>query len=109
MIHRISLAALRVIARSVPRVDRATWLREWEAELGSRRARLAARNALTRHQELDMFRRILRSFHDAAWLRRQFTRDADLVHDMRYGARLLRRNPGFATGGVHRQLANGSD
>ena len=43
-----------------------------------------------------MFRRVLGSFHDAAWLRRQFTRDADIVHDMRYGARLLRRNPGFA-------------
>ena len=43
-----------------------------------------------------MFRRVLGSFHDAAWLRRQFTRDADLVHDMRYGARLLRKNPGFA-------------
>ncbi len=43
-----------------------------------------------------MLRRVLGSFHDAAWLRRQFTRDADLVHDIRYGARLLRRNPGFA-------------
>ena len=43
-----------------------------------------------------MFRRVLGSFHDAAWLRRQFTRDADLVQDVRYGARLLRRNPGFA-------------
>jgi putative ABC transport system permease protein len=96
MIHRLSLAALRVIARLVPRVDRATWLREWEAELRSRRTRLAARNALTRHQEFEMFRRVLGSFHDAAWLRRQFTRDADLVHDMRYGARLLRCNPGFA-------------
>ena len=96
VIHRLSLAALRLIARLVPRVDRATWLREWEAELRSRRTRLAARNALTRQQEFDMFRRVLGSFHDAAWLRRQFTRDADLVHDMRYGARLLRRNPGFA-------------
>jgi putative ABC transport system permease protein len=74
----------------------ATWLREWEAELHSRRTRLAARNALTRQLEFDMFRRVLGSFHDAAWLRRQFTRDADLVQDMRYGARLLRRNPGFA-------------
>jgi putative ABC transport system permease protein len=43
-----------------------------------------------------MFRRVLGSFRDAAWLRRQFTRDADLVHDVRYGARLLRRNPAFA-------------
>jgi putative ABC transport system permease protein len=96
MIYRLSLAALRLIARLVPPLERATWLREWEAELRSRRTRLAARNALTRQQEFDMFRRVLGSFHDAAWLRRQFTRDADLVHDMRYGARLLRRNPGFA-------------
>lgn len=43
-----------------------------------------------------MFRRVLGSVHDAAWLRRQFTRDADLVHDLRFGARLLRRHPGFA-------------
>jgi putative ABC transport system permease protein len=97
MIHRLSLAALRLIARLVPWADRATWLREWEAELHSRRTRLAARNALTRRQEFDMFRRVLGSFHDAAWLRRQFTRDADLVQDMRYGARLLRHHPGFAT------------
>ena len=40
-----------------------------------------------------MFRRTPGSLHDAARLRRQFTRDADLVHDMRYGGRLLRRNP----------------
>lgn len=96
MMFRLSLAALRLIARLVPPLERSTWLREWESELNSRRLRLRARNRLTRQQELDMFRRVLGSFHDAAWLRRQFTRDADLVHDMRYGARLLRRNPGFA-------------
>lgn len=96
MINRLSLAALRLIARLVPKLERAAWLREWNAELNNRRARLEARNALTRQQELDMFRRVLGSIHDAAWLRRQFTRDADIVHDMRYGARLLRRNPGFA-------------
>ena len=41
-------------------------------------------------------RDVLGSFHDAAWLRRQFTGDSDVVHDLRYGLRLLRRNPGFA-------------
>jgi putative ABC transport system permease protein len=93
---RLSLALLRVFARLVPRRQRAEWLQEWESELDARRTRLAARDALTRGQELEMFRRVLGSFRDAAWLRRQFTRDADLVHDLRYGTRLLRRNPGFA-------------
>jgi putative ABC transport system permease protein len=96
MILRLSLAALRLIARLVPARDRGSWRREWEAELLNRRTRLASRERLTRQHEVDMLRRVLGSFHDAAWLRRQFTRDADLVHDMRYGARLLRRNPGFA-------------
>jgi putative ABC transport system permease protein len=95
MIFRLSLALLRAFARLVPRRQRAEWLQEWESELYARRARLASRHALTRQQEVDMFRRVLGSFRDAAWLRRQFTRDADLVHDMRYGARLLRRSPGF--------------
>jgi MacB-like periplasmic core domain len=96
MMLRLSRFALRVIAHVVPPLERSPWLREWEAELDTRRLNLARRNALTPRQEFDMFRRVLGSFHDATWLRRQFTRDADLVHDMRYGARLLRRNPGFA-------------
>jgi hypothetical protein len=46
-------------------------------------------------QEIDVFRRALGSFHDAAWLRRQVTLDADVVHDFKHGVRLLRRNPAF--------------
>jgi putative ABC transport system permease protein len=34
--------------------------------------------------------------HDAAWLRRQFTRDSELIQDLRHGVRLLGRSPGFA-------------
>jgi putative ABC transport system permease protein len=96
LILRLSLAVLRAVARLVPRAQRAAWLQEWQSEVEARRSGLAARDALTRAQEVDMFRRVLGSFRDAAWLRRQFTRDADLVHDLRYGTRLLRRNPGFA-------------
>lgn len=95
MMHRLSLAALRLFAQLVPRAERASWLREWEAELHARRTRLATRNVLTRREELDMLQRVLGSARDAAWLRRQFTRDADLVHDLRYATRLLWRNPGF--------------
>jgi len=95
MMHRLSLALLRLFATLVPLRDRGEWLAEWESELQARRARLASRQRLTPEQELDMFRRVLGSFHDAAWLRRQFTLDADVVHDFKHGARLLRRSPGF--------------
>jgi putative ABC transport system permease protein len=95
MMFRLTLAILRLFSRIVPLQDRDAWLQEWESEFQSRRSRLAAHQPLTRYQEVDMFRRALGSFHDAAWLRRQFTLDADLVHDVRYGARLLRRTPGF--------------
>jgi putative ABC transport system permease protein len=95
MIFRLSLAVLRLCARVVPRRDRDEWLAEWESELRARRARLLQRQRLTPQQEFDMFRRVLGSFHDAAWLRRQFTLDADIVHDVKYGARVLRRSPGF--------------
>jgi putative ABC transport system permease protein len=96
MIFRLSLALLRLFARVVPERDRDEWLAEWESELHARRARLTMRHRLTREQELDMFRRVLGSLYDATWLRRQFTLDADLVHDVKHGARLLARSPGFA-------------
>ena len=95
MIFRLSLALLRLFARVVPARDRDEWLAEWESELHARRARLTGRHRLTQEQELDMFRRVLGSFRDAAWLRRQFTLDADFVHDLKHGARLLARSPGF--------------
>jgi putative ABC transport system permease protein len=95
MMFRLTLALLRLFARIVPSPQRDAWIQEWESEVRSRRARLRARDALTKRQEVDMFRRVLGSFRDAAWLRRQFTLDADLMHDLRYGARLLRRTPGF--------------
>lgn len=95
MIVRLSLALLRLFARVVPARDREQWLAEWESELHARRARLMVRHRLTREQEPDMFRRVLGSLRDAAWLRRQFTLDADVVHDVKHGARLLLRTPGF--------------
>lgn len=94
---RLSLALLRLISHVVPSRERDAWLQEWEAEVQGRWAWLAARNELNRRQQMEMLRRTIGSVHDAAWLRRQFTRDAELVHDVRHGLRLLRRSPGFAT------------
>jgi predicted permease len=45
---------------------------------------------------MDLVRRALGSLPDAAWMRRQFTLDADAVHDAWHGVRVLRSAPGFA-------------
>ena len=96
VIYRLCLAILRLVSPLVPARDRDAWLQEWEAELRERWLLLAGRDELNRRQQMNLLRRILGSFHDAAWLRRQFTRDAEVIHDVRHGLRLLRRSPGFA-------------
>ena len=49
---------------------------------------------------MDLFRRALGALPDAAWLRRQFTLDADVVHDVRHGARMLAKSPSFTLSAV---------
>ncbi len=49
---------------------------------------------------MDLFRRALGALPDAAWLRRQFTEDADVVHDVKHGARMLLKSPSFALSAV---------
>ena len=45
---------------------------------------------------MDLVGRALGALPDAAWLRRQFTADAEVVHDVRHGIRMLRNAPAFA-------------
>jgi len=96
---RWSLRLLRAISALVPAAARADWLREWEAELLHRSQRLAAQHSHWRH-DMDLFRRALGALPDAAWLRRQFTADAEIVQDIRYGARALRQTPSFAMSAI---------
>ena len=49
---------------------------------------------------MDLFRRALGALPDAAWLRRQFTADADLLHDVQHGFRMMARSPSLALSAV---------
>jgi predicted permease len=49
---------------------------------------------------MDLLRRAFHALPDAAWVRRQLTADADIVHDARHGARMLRKSPAFAASAV---------
>lgn len=49
---------------------------------------------------MDLVRRSFGALPDAAWLRRQFTVDADVVHDLRHGLRMLWKSPAFALSSV---------
>jgi putative ABC transport system permease protein len=82
---RAALTIVRLASRIVPRRARSDWRREWESELhhGSHRP------------PGDLLRRSLGTLPDAAWIRRQFTADADVVHDVRHATRLLASSPGF--------------
>jgi putative ABC transport system permease protein len=91
----LALAAVRLVARIVPRRDRDAWRREWEHELLN--GHLASRRepGSPLRSQIRLLRRSLGSVADAAWLRRQLTRDADMIHDIRHTLRLLAARPAF--------------
>jgi predicted permease len=90
---RLSLALLRSIRSLVPAGIREDWLREWEAEIRHRWSTLN-RGGQTRWQDqADVVRRSTGAISDAAWLRQQFTADHDIMRDVQYALRMLRRRP----------------
>jgi predicted permease len=105
----LALAAVRVVSRLVPRRDREDWRREWEGEIRHEHRALERHDALTWSTQMTIFRRSLGSFSDAAWLRRQFTRDAEWRHDLRHSARLFATRPAvFATAVIVLAIAIGA-
>jgi len=92
---RLALRIVRAVAVLVPAAARADWRREWEAELLYRAAQLEPAPHLTWRTNMDLISRSLGSVPDAAWIRRQFTLDADAVHDVAHGVRMLLKTPGF--------------
>jgi putative ABC transport system permease protein len=94
------LLVVRLFSALVPAAARRDWREEWEAEVRHRWITLEQRRHLDWRTRMDLFRRSLGALPDAAWLRRQFTADADLVHDARHGLRVLRKSPAFALSAI---------
>jgi putative ABC transport system permease protein len=78
----------------VPRRLRADWRQEWEAELRHRELLLADWDKLNRRTKLDLLRRSLGAFWDALVLQPQRLEE-EMFQDLRYGARMLLKTPGF--------------
>jgi putative ABC transport system permease protein len=91
----LALQIVRAVAILVPAANRADWRREWEAELLYHLAQLRRRPNRTWRTDMNLVSRALGSLPDAAWLRRQFTFDADAAHDAVHAARLLWKTPAF--------------
>ena len=96
----LTLALVRLFSAVVPRVSRADWRAEWEAEVRYRWTSLNAGQHPDWRTRMDLVRRALGALPDAAWIRRQFTADADLVHDLKHGIRMLAKAPSFTLSAV---------
>jgi putative ABC transport system permease protein len=88
------LWVIKFIGVLVPQRLRADWRREWEAELLCREALLAEWENLNWRTKLDLLRRSLGAFWDALLLQPRRLED-EMFQDLRFGARLLAKRPGF--------------
>src|SRR5262245_3710939 len=91
---RFWLWLIALIGVIVPRRLRVDWRQEWEAELRCREAMLAEWDRLDWDAKLDLLRRSLGAFWDALTLQPRRLED-EMFQDLRYGARMLLKNPGF--------------
>src|SRR6266540_2624549 len=91
---RLHVWLIRFIGVIVPRRFRARFRQEWEAELEYREALLARWDRLDWRNKLELLWRSLGAFLDALWLQRQRLEE-DMFQDLRFGFRMLLKNPGF--------------
>jgi putative ABC transport system permease protein len=87
---------IRFIGVIVPRRFRDRFRQEWKAELEYREEMLARWDRLDWRNKFELLWRSLGAFWDALWLQRQRWED-DMMQDLRFGFRMLVKNPGFTT------------
>jgi len=92
---RFWLWLIRLIGVIVPRRLRADWRQEWEAELRHREALLAEWDHLDWRNKLNLLWRSTSAFWDALWMQSYRWEDA-MIQDLRFGMRMLLKNPGFS-------------
>jgi putative ABC transport system permease protein len=91
---RFWLWLIRFIGLIVPQRLRADWRQEWEAELRYREELLADWDRLDWRNKVDLLRRSVGAFRDALLLQPRRLED-EMFQDMRFGARMLLKRPGF--------------
>src|SRR5215510_5218988 len=91
---RPHLWLIALIGVIVPRRLRADWRQEWEAELSYRERLLAEWDRLDWRNKLELLRRSLSAFWDALILQPRRLED-EMFQDLRFGARMLIKHPGF--------------
>ncbi len=85
---------IRLIGVLVPRRLRADWRQEWEVELSYHERLLADWDKLNRRTKFDLLWHSLGALMDALWLQPRRWED-EMFQDLRYGSRMLLKNPGF--------------
>jgi putative ABC transport system permease protein len=89
---KLHLWLIQFIGLVVPRRLRADWRQEWEAELQWREQQLAEWEKLNGTHKLALLWHSAGALADALWLQPRRWED-EVLQDLRYGFRMLRRNP----------------